>query len=140
MNSSELRLKILHDSAECARLHTRVHDTFKHRTVNDEKRQEWFSACAEFHARYDLLSFPGGYSTAWERIAQGDVEAIEAAVLFLEIRPYFFRSGYMFKDLLRKCKRAALSQDQAARLAVVSEKLGKWKAEKRRGNLNPHST
>jgi len=52
---------------------------------------------------------------------------IEEAICFLEVRPYFIRSGYMFKDILRKCKRAQLSPAQAARLEVVKEKQDEWK-------------
>ena len=53
--------------------------------------------CAEFHSQYDDLAFPSGYSTAFERIAAHDLEAIETAFCFFDCRPYFFRSGYMFK-------------------------------------------
>ena len=53
---------------------------------------------------------------------------MEAGICFLELRPYFFRSGYMFKDILRKCKQAPLSKSQAARLATVVEKFAAWRA------------
>jgi hypothetical protein len=33
----------------------------------------------------------------------------------------------MFKDILRKCKRAPLSGEQSARLKVIIEKLGEWR-------------
>jgi hypothetical protein len=73
----------------------------------------------DFHARYDLLAFPGGYASreVRARILNGDFAAIEAAICFLEVRPYFFRSGYMFKDLLRALKRAPLTQEE--RMAVL---------------------
>lgn len=90
METSELRRKMILDSAECARLHAQIHSTFKEREESDEKRYRWTQACAEFHAQSDQLSFPGGYSTAAERIARADAEAIEAAIIFLEVRPYFF--------------------------------------------------
>jgi len=46
--------------------------------------------------------FPLGYQGggASRRILYGDPEAMEAAICFLEVRPYFFRSGYMYKDIL----------------------------------------
>ncbi|MFP5382346.1 MAG: hypothetical protein ACLGG4_08780, partial [Gammaproteobacteria bacterium] len=81
-------------------------------------------------ARYDELSFPGGYSTAFERIFSGDVEAIETALCFLECRPYFFRSGYMWKEISRKLKRAPLSEQQAERLEIVMNKYNAWRASK----------
>lgn len=64
------------------------------------------------------------------RISYGDEEAMEAAICFLEIRPYFFRSGYMFKDILRKCRRARLSSDQAARLKTIEKRLWEWRERK----------
>jgi hypothetical protein len=38
----------------------------------------------------------------------GLTEAIEIAIQFLEVDPYFFRSGYIKTDLLRRLKRAPL--------------------------------
>jgi hypothetical protein len=131
MNISELRRKVIQNSAECARLHGQIHSTFKEREETDDKRYAWIQACAEFHARFDQLSFPGGYSTAAERIARGDAEAIEAAIIFLELRPYFLHSGYMFKELIQRCKRAELTPDQAGRFSDVLKAVGRWKAAKR---------
>jgi hypothetical protein len=34
----------------------------------------------------------------------------------------------MFKDILRKCKRAPLSAEQSDRLKVIIEKLGEWRS------------
>jgi hypothetical protein len=109
------------------RLHSRIHETLADRATNPVKRREWEQACAEFHARYAGLAFPGGYSGALERISSGNEEAMEAAICFLECRPYFFRSDYMFKDILRRCRRAPLSSEQVARLKTIEEKLVKWR-------------
>ena len=94
--------------------------------------REWKEACEEFHARYDGLAFPGGYQRggALYRIAYGDADTMEAAICFLEIRPYFFRSGYMFKDILRKCRRAPLSSAQASRLKTIEKRLMEWRERK----------
>jgi hypothetical protein len=83
-------------------LHSRIHETFKARDKNEHKYREWQDACQEFHSSYDALAFPGGFEGAYERILNGDPLAIEAGLCFIELRPYFFRSGYMYKDLLRK--------------------------------------
>jgi hypothetical protein len=83
------------------------------------------------HSRYAGLAFPGGYEGNFlEQILNGDPQAMETAICFLEVRPYFFRSGYMFKDILRKCRQAPLSSAQAARLKTVEKRLLEWKERK----------
>ena len=52
---------------------------------------------------------------------------MEAAICFLECRPYYFRSGYMFKDILRKAKKAPFSTDQKIRLQVVIEAFDEYR-------------
>lgn len=130
MDSEQLKQRIRDGAAEIKRLQSRIHETLPHRGKSREKRQEWEEACKEFHARYDRLAFPGGYSGALGRISSGDPETIEAAICFLECRPYFFRSGYMFKDIVRRCRRAPLSPSQPARFKVIEGKLAAWKQRK----------
>jgi len=130
MDSDDTRALIDRNALEIARLHARIHETVKLRGRGPAEKQEWQQACAEFHARYDGLAFPGGYIGALERITAGDPNAMEAAICFLEVRPYFFRSGYMFKDILRKARRAPLSSAQANRLAVVEQNLEAWRARR----------
>ena len=93
---------IRQNEAELQRLHSRIHETVKHRGESAEKKLEWQQACEEFHARYDSLAFPGGCAGAYERILAGDPATIDAALAFLEVRPFFFRSGYMWKEILQK--------------------------------------
>jgi hypothetical protein len=130
MDSNRMKERILENAEEIARLHSRVHETVRHRTKSPEKRREWEQACAEFHARYEGLAFPGGYRNALERISRGDSEAMEAAICFLELRPYFFRSGYMFKAILPRCRQAPLTPEQAARLKRIEQKLTEWRKRK----------
>ena len=139
MDTVQLQALITTNAAEVARLHNRIHETFKHRDKTPDQKKRWELACAEFHARFDALAFPGGYSTARERIAAGDLEAIEAAVCFVELRPYFFRSGYMFKELLPKLKKANLSTDQTERLDRVLSAYAKWR-EERQGSVRPNKS
>jgi hypothetical protein len=61
MDSHRIKERIRENSAEIVRLHSRIHETVKHRTKTPEKRREWEQACSEFHARYEGLAFPGGY-------------------------------------------------------------------------------
>jgi hypothetical protein len=118
----DFRQQIQDDAALLRQMHARIRATFARRDEGAAQRQEWRDACAAFHARYDELAFPGGYDGAAERLIAGDAVAMEAALVFLELRPYFFRSGYMFKKLLRYAKRAPLSGAQAQRLRLVLDR------------------
>jgi hypothetical protein len=126
---------IVRNAEKINRLKVRIDEAFKHRDTNDHKRREWEAACADFHAQYDALTFPGGLSGAYERIVSGDAQSVEAALCFLECRPYFFRSGYMFKDILRKVKHAPLKGDQYVRFEAVLKAYDEYKQSKRSGQL-----
>jgi hypothetical protein len=128
---ADIKDTILKNAAEITTLHSRIHQTLRHRYKSAEQTERWETACKEFHARYDKLAFPGGYSTAKSRIASGDAIAIEVALYFVELRPYFFRSGYMFKAFLPMLKRAMLTPAQRERLASVTLAYGSWRAQKR---------
>jgi hypothetical protein len=134
--SDQIKFLIESNSAEAARLHRRIHEALAVRDESPRKREEWKRACEIFHRRYDELAFPGGYKGALDRLVAGDLETMEAAICFLEIRPYFFRSGYMFDAILRKAKHAPLNTEQKARLQVIVEEVRAWKASKRK-RLNP---
>jgi len=121
------------NAEEIRRLHGRIHETVRHRDKSADQKERWQRACAEFHARYDKLAFPGGYNTAVDRILSGDSEAIEAALCFVELRPYFFRSGYMFKALLPKLKRAPLAAAETSRLQAVLSAYEAWRHAKHQG-------
>jgi len=131
-----MKEKLLQNAEEINRLHKRIHETFLSRGKGEKQRSEWEQACKEFRDNYDSLAFPGGLSGAYERILSGDREAIEAGLSFLECRPYFFRSGYMFKDILRKLKRAPLDGKQVARLEEINIKYENYRAgrAKQRGS------
>jgi hypothetical protein len=111
--------EILRNTEIINRLKKRIDETLEFRDKNEHKRKEWEKACADFHSQYNTLAFPGGLSGAYERVLSGDPIAIEAALSFIECRPYFFRSGYMFKDLLRKLKKSPLDDSQKERFERV---------------------
>jgi len=106
----------LENAKEITRLKARIDETFQHRGESQDHLAAWQRACADFHSRFDHLAFPGGYENAGARILGGDQAAIESALQFLEVRPYFFRSGYMRTALMRRLKRALLTAPQAERL------------------------
>ena len=97
-------------------LRARIDQSFKGRSVDEEHFSLWKKACDDFHSKYDSLAFPGGYENALRKISNGDSATIETAIVFIEERPYFFRSQYMRTRLTRLLKRCALSDDQRKRL------------------------
>jgi len=129
MDTERVKQTILANAAEIDRLQAVYHATctkaWSEVPVNGlAALQAWYA----FVDAWNPLAFPGGYKGgALARIGGGDPEAMETAICFLELRPYFFRSGYMFKDILRKCRNAPLSVEQAKRLAVFEQKLANWK-------------
>lgn len=112
---------IQRNARKIAELHGRVHESVRRRDDGPEEREIWESACAEFHARYGSLAFPGGTLDARERMRSGDAVAIEYAVCFIEVRPYFFRSGYMYNDFLRVLKNCKLTEQQRVRYDRVRD-------------------
>ncbi len=128
MDTEGLKRQILENSREIERLRARIDETYGTRGTGGI--DAWSRACAEFHARYDELAFPGGYDGAEKRIQAGDPYTIEAALCFLELRPYFFRSGYMYQSLLRKMKRASFTKSQWERMEVVLRRLEEWRKRK----------
>lgn len=123
-----LRAKMIENAIEINRLNKRVHETVKRREESQQARQEWSHACEEFFVRYEELCLPGGWDERFfERILSGDEATIEVALCFLEVRPYFFRSGYLWKDILRKCKRAPMSGEQSERFGNFLEKYTEWR-------------
>ncbi len=131
----QLRAKMIENAAEINRLHSRIHETLKHRSESDEARQEWSRACEEFHARYSQLCLPDGpHPNLYDRIKTGDPAMIEVALCFVEVRPYFFRSGYHWKTILQKCKRAPMCGEQSERFSRLLEKYTEWKKLRRQSS------
>jgi hypothetical protein len=64
-------------------------------------------------------AYPPGFRDIWARLAQSDADAIETAVVFLEVDPWFFRSGYMKEELIRRLNRLELSGAVVSRLRHV---------------------
>ena len=98
-----------------SRLRGRIHETFAHRNKGKSQRDKWAAACREFHEKYDTLAFLGGSLDARDRLRSGDSDAIDYALDFIEVRPYFFRSGYMYKDFMRVLRNCPLSSSQRMR-------------------------
>ncbi len=123
------------NAREINRLHERIHATVKTRDDNQEAWEAWSNACSDFHEQYDQLAFPGGLDGAYDKILEGDKITIDTAITFLECRPYFFRSGYIYQQLIRKLKRAQLEGHDKKRFDQFMIKHKEYKSRKK-GNSN----
>lgn len=113
---------------EINRLRQLIRDTADARWRGPEERERHAAACAEFHQHYERLAFPGGYATALKRLAEHDPNALDVALTFLEVRPYFFRSGYMWKTLLKRVQRVPMGTKQHARLQKILDAYAVYRA------------
>ncbi len=96
--------------------------------------QEGSVAWREFRDSYEAFAFPGGTANIRERLRAGDPEAIQYALDFIEVRPYFFRSGYMFKDFVRVLNNCPLSDEQRSRYERVRTSYQDYRARRRSSN------
>ena len=106
---------IKHNAQQIRDLHDRINQTFSEKPHGPEHKR----ACEEFHSRYDSLAFPGGYEAGLQKISEGDASTLDAALNFLEVQPYFFRSQYMRTKLIRLLKKANLTKPQETRFNNV---------------------
>ena len=111
------------NAAKLRELHADIHAKVARRQKSEEDRQAWLAACSEFHKSYDSLAFPGGFERAIELLKIGDLATAETAILFCEIRPYYFRSGYNRTKFIRLLKRISLPSYLADRLNRVREEI-----------------
>jgi hypothetical protein len=118
-NKLHSRGDIAANAKRITELREHIHETFAHRSTSREAWIEWERACADFRSQYDSLAFPGGYAAGLRKIQAGDAFAIEDAIAFLELRPYFFRSQYLMTKLTRLLKHVPLSAQQAERFRKV---------------------
>jgi len=127
LNSKKL---ILRNASEINRLKALMDESFKNRHETSVSNQIWEEACQNFHDQYDRLAFPGGLEGAYTRILDGDPYAMEAAIVFVECRPFFFRSGYMYCDIIKKLKRSPLSNELKQRFEKVMESYEQYRCKK----------
>lgn len=104
-------------------LRDEIESTWQHRDEGAEQRQAWITACQRFSELYNQLAYPGGLEASLAQGSQGDSEAMELAVQFLEEDPWYYRSGYIKERLIQRVKQTSLSPDQRARLCNVILKV-----------------
>ena len=96
----------------------RIHQTFAARAKDPAANAAWEEACHVWHG----TRLPADYLWSGEfgqRVRSGDREAVKDAVLFLEVDPWYFRSGYLKERLIDGLKRAPLTEHDRERLRQV---------------------
>lgn len=113
---SNYHTQIKENTEEIMRLHNRINEIFRVKS----KEEELKSACKEYHERFNELCYWNGIYDYRAEIRAGSLDAIEYAICFIEIRPYFPNSGYIFKDLMRVLKSIDLNTDLKQRFERVN--------------------
>jgi hypothetical protein len=108
---------IRYESATLFALHERVLATGRSRDWDRHSRDAWSQACHDFHTYKSRLD--PHLRRAFQDRRYADNELIEFVVCFLEVDPYFFRSGYIKQDLLTRIKRTDLGELMKRRLRGV---------------------
>ena len=119
------------NAARLHQLHEAIHETFRRRAEGPEATAAWKQAAEEFHRRYDELAFPGGLHAGFRRIKAGDLQAIETAILYLELRPFYFRAQYNRNTFTRLLKRQNLPPRLRERFDATRERLRAWREASR---------
>lgn len=126
--SNSIHEIILKNELRIKRLHHLIGITYAKRDNNTESYETWQNACTNFHQNYNTLVFHIGtfegekdFLELLTHNSENGSYAREFAICFIEIRPYYFRSGYLYKRLLRKLKHAPLTQEQLARYDKIKK-------------------
>jgi len=117
MRGSDFVDLIKSEAAKLEALHAAIDRTVVDRDKNDEARRAWDSACEAFHTYRSRMDPYLERACDEERYADSDL--LEFAVAFLEVDPWFFRSGYLKQILLTRLKRSDLSEPLRQRLRRV---------------------
>jgi hypothetical protein len=96
----------------------RLNSAVEERDRDADGRARWDEMAREWHEAMGLLYSPD-FQESLERLRLGEADAIEPAIVFLEVDPWAFRTGYAKETILRYLKRATLDADQARRVRAV---------------------
>lgn len=76
---------------------------------------------ASWGASYDAIVVP--YEQAILDIRAGDLSSVDMVIEFLEVRPKFFRSGYLAEKILRRLGGTPLTARQHERALAAAQAI-----------------
>ena len=104
-------------------LQSQIKAALPERSKSPQGLKAWQDACVAWHNHTSILA------TFWQKeylsaVESGDPESVDLAISFVEVNPYYFRSGYMKDRLFRRLRRSKLSEDQRQRLlSAITEAI-----------------
>jgi hypothetical protein len=113
---------IAEESAKLGELHAQVHRTFLQRDRDAKSRSEWERAGHAFHtytSQMDRYIERACKPVRYSGDRTNDRRLLEFVVCFLEVDPWFFRSGYLKQIFLTRLKRSDLDEAIQERLRKV---------------------
>lgn len=134
MNS--IKSLIYQNAKQIRYLHHQIHLSIANRHRSAYDYELWQNACNEFHHNYDKLAFSStdsdsiGEDGLYEALKNDNTYAIEYAICFIEIRPYFFRSGYIYQKLLRRLAYADMTDGQKDRYQTIKNDYKLYRQQK----------
>ena len=123
---------IRHAVKDYEALHTRVLDAVVKRRQSKEDHIAWKDACTAWNGHRSILNTFEN-DDALNRLEDGDPDLLDLAIAFVEVNPFYFRSGYLKKRLFRRLKHLKLTDTQRRRIlmgilsAIRSQQGNGWK-------------
>ena len=111
------RQLIIDEAAKLNELHEKVHESYSYRGKGAKGYRVWEEACKLFHKYESPLD--EYLEKACSAKKYDDNDLLEFVVQFLELDPWFFRSGYLKQIFLTKIKRSNISETMKSRLRNV---------------------
>lgn len=108
---------IAEEGGRLGELHAQVHRTFRRRDLDAESRLEWERAADAFRSYVSRMD--RYIERASQKDRYSDKNLLEFVVCFLEVDPWFYRSGYLKEAFLTRLKRSDLDETTQARLRRV---------------------
>jgi hypothetical protein len=110
--------EILRRAAVLQRTSEEVHSTVVVRGDSVEASAAWERATRRHREAFEAM-YPDAFWADVRRLAAGEHDAVEPALVFLETDPWCFRSGYVKDELMRLLARHELALDERERLESV---------------------